>query len=74
MKVEYAIPLTLKFGSTDIIVNIAHKHLCVIIDYRLDFQNHVKEAIVKARRGIGMIKYLSRHVFKLVPKGIRCCQ
>ena len=29
---------------------------------KLNFQSHVKEAICKARRGIGMIKYPSKYV------------
>ena len=32
----------------------------------LDFQSHIKEAIGKARRGIGMIRYLSRYVSRKV--------
>ena len=44
-----------------------NKHLGMILDSKLDFSAHVKEAIVKARRGIGMIrrymaKYVSRDV------------
>ena len=31
-------------------------------DSELNFQSHVKEAIGKARKGIGMIRYLSRYV------------
>ena len=32
----------------------------------LDFQSHINEAIGKARRGIGMIRYLSRYVSREV--------
>ena len=32
------------------------------LDSGLNFQSHVKEAIGKARRGIGMIRYLSKYV------------
>ena len=39
-----------------------HKHLGIILDDKLNFQSHIKEAITKARRGIGIIKYLSRYV------------
>ena len=38
----------------------------MILDSKLDFQSHVREAIVKARRGIGMIRYLSRYVSREV--------
>ena len=39
-----------------------HKHLGVILDSKLDFQSHTRQAISKARRGIGMIRYLSKYV------------
>ena len=56
----------LKLGSSDISAKIAHKHLGMILDSKLDFQSHVREAIVKARRGIGMIRFLSRYVSREV--------
>ena len=57
---------TLKLGSSDISAKIEHKHLGMILDSKLDFQSHVREAIVKARRGIGMIRFLSRYVSREV--------
>ena len=39
-----------------------HKHLGVILDSKLNFQSQVREAVIKARRGIGLIKYLSKYV------------
>ena len=38
----------------------------MILDSKLDFQNHIREAIFKARRGIGMIRYPSRYVSREV--------
>ena len=32
------------------------------LDYNLDFQSHIREAILMARRGIGLIRYLSKYV------------
>ena len=43
-----------------------HKHLCTHLDSELNFQSHVKEAIGKATRGIGMIRYLSKYVSRYV--------
>ena len=43
-----------------------HKHLGVILDSKLDFQSHSRQAISKARRGIGMIRYLSKYVARNV--------
>ena len=34
----------------------------MILDSELDFPVHVKEAIVKTRRGIGMICYMAKYV------------
>ena len=39
-----------------------HKHLGVILDSKLNFQSQVREAVIKARRGIGLIKYLSKYI------------
>ena len=39
-----------------------HKHLGLILDSKLNFKSHIRKAILKARRGIGMIKYLSKYV------------
>ena len=46
---------TLKLGSSDIIAKIEHNHLGMILDSKLNFQSHIREVIVKARRGIGMM-------------------
>ena len=39
-----------------------HKHLGLSLDSKLDFISHIRQAILKAKRGIGMIKYLSKYV------------
>ena len=52
----------LKFGNDEIKPCSEHKHLRMILDYKLDFQSHIREAILKARRGIGLIRYLSKYV------------
>ena len=45
----------------DVIVRKSqHKHLGMQLDSELNFLSHVKDVIGKARRGIGMIRYLSR--------------
>ena len=46
---------TLKLGSSDVAAKTEHKHLDMMLDSKLGFQNHVREANVKAKRGIGMI-------------------
>ena len=39
-----------------------HTHLGKIMDSNLNFNSDVREAIIKARRGIGIIRYLSKYV------------
>ena len=39
-----------------------HKHLGLTLDSKLTFANHISEKISKARKGIGVIKYLSSYV------------
>ena len=39
-----------------------HKHLGIILDSKLSFSAHIKSAISKARRGIGLLKYLSKYL------------
>ena len=39
-----------------------HKHLGLILDSKLTFESHVNEKLAKARKGIGIIKYISAYV------------
>ena len=39
-----------------------HKHLGVILDTKLSFSAHIKAVISKTRKGIGMLKYLSKYL------------
>ena len=50
------------FNQAEVPVVKEHKHLGMILDSKLDFSTHVKEAILKARRGIGMICYMAKYV------------
>ena len=34
----------------------------MILDSKLSFQSHVREAIIKARKGIGIIRFLFKYV------------
>ena len=38
----------------------------MVLDSRLSFQSHIRKAILKARRGIGIIRYTSKYVFRNV--------
>ena len=39
-----------------------HKHLGIILDSKLSFSAHIKAAISNARKGIGLLKYLSKYL------------
>ena len=39
-----------------------HKHLGLTLDSKLTFGSHINEKLSKARRGVGVIKYLSSYV------------
>ena len=56
----------LMLGNDEVVRKTEHKHLGMILDDKLNFQSHVKEAILKARRGIGLVRYLSKHVSRHV--------
>ena len=56
----------LMLGGDEVVRKTEHKHLGMILDDSLNFKSHVKEAIVKARRGIGLVRYLSKYVSKHV--------
>ena len=50
------------FNGSEVVVKTEHKHLGIILDSKLSFQSHVREAIIKARKGIGIIRFLSKYV------------
>ena len=39
-----------------------HKHLGITLDPKLSFSAHIKTAISKSRKGIGLLKYLSKYL------------
>ena len=39
-----------------------HKHLGIILDSKLSFSAHIKSAISKTSKGIGLPKYLSKYL------------
>ena len=44
------------------VIKAEHKHLSMILDSKLTFLTHIKEAIVEARMGIRIIRFLSKYV------------
>ena len=50
------------FNNTPVKVVDEHKHLGMFLDSKLSFSTHIKEVISKTRKGIGMLKHLSRYL------------
>ena len=55
---------TIYFYGTEVETVPHHKHIGLILDETLNFAEHIKEAIIKARRGIGIIRFLSKYVYR----------
>ena len=53
---------SLFFNGSEVVIKAEHRHLGMILDSKLTFLSHINEAIVKARRGIGIIRFLSKYV------------
>ena len=53
--------LPLRFNDYQINVVNCHKLLGLLLDKKLTFSEHVRAAIVKAKRGIGIIRFLSKY-------------
>ena len=47
------------FNGTDVAKVNEQKHLGLILDSRLTFERHITEKIIKAKKNLGIIKYLS---------------
>ena len=52
----------LLLGNDEVERRSEHKHPGMQLDSKLNFLSHTKEAIGKTRRGIGMIRSLSKYV------------
>ena len=52
----------LSFNGSSVPISGDHKHLGFFLDSELNFLRHVKEAITKTRKGIGVIRYMAKYV------------
>ena len=50
------------FNGKEVVTKTEQKHLGFILDKQLNFNAHLKEVIGKAKKGIGVIKFMSRYV------------
>ena len=60
-KIEIKHPVIL-FNNIPVKKVVEHKHLGIILDSKLSFSAHIKSAISKTRKGIGLLKYLSNYL------------
>ena len=65
-KRQKSIHLNPKLGDEVISTSSEHKHLGVILDSKRNSKSHKREATLKARRGIRLLKYLSKYVSRRV--------
>ena len=54
----------LTFNNNILTPSDLHKYLCLILDRKLNFKNHLSEKISKANKGVGVIKRL----YKCLPR------
>ena len=52
----------LSFNGSLVPISDVHKHLGFFLNSELNFLRHVKEAITKARKGIGVIRFMAKYV------------
>ena len=53
---------SLFFNGSEVVNKAEHRHLGMILDSKLTFFSHIREAIFKARRGIGIIRFSFKYV------------
>ena len=52
----------IRFNDIPVMKVDEHKHLGIILYSKLSFSAHIKAAISKARKGVGLLKYLSKYL------------
>ena len=52
----------LLFNKTPVSIVLQYKHLGMILNITLSFSAHIQGAIPKSKKGIGMLKFMSKHL------------
>ena len=60
-KAEANHPVVL-FNNLPVMQVVEHKHLGLVLDSKLSFSSHIKSAISKTRKSIGMLRFLSSYL------------
>ena len=50
------------FNNSAVVTVPHHKHIGLVLDESLTFAEHIKEAVTKAKRGIGIIRFMAIYV------------
>ena len=50
------------FNNTPVMQVVEHNHLGIVLDSKLSFSSHIKASISKARKSIGILRFLSRYI------------
>ena len=50
------------FNGSEVAIKLEHKHLGMIFNSKFNFHSQIREAIIKTKRGIGIIRFLSKYV------------
>ena len=56
----------LDFNGVPVARENSTKHLGIILDDHLTFRKHIQEAIIKAKKGIALMRLLSKYVTPIV--------
>ena len=51
------------FNDAPVVIKDEQKHLGMVLDSALKFRSHVREKIISAQKGTGVIRYLSKICF-----------
>ena len=52
------------FSNSAVVTVPHHKHIGLVLDESLTFAEHIKEAVIKARRDMGIIRLMARYVHR----------
>ena len=56
----------LYLNGSEVVLKHGQKHFGMILDSGLNFDSHVKEKVVSARKAIGVISFMSKYVTREV--------
>ena len=52
------------FNNSAVATVLHHKHIGLVLDESITFAEHIKEVVIKASRGIGIIRFMARYMHR----------